>query len=259
MINLENGYKKLFHDTNIPNGYRLNKTRFAFEQLSHFAGMKGTKYDDQKIRLLIVGRAVNGWGSLDISSPDKFAEHACNKIKNEHFNWIVSENGVLRNDFKSENGYYWLDKSSFWRVSKKIWETLTDNIDFKNSNDDKWTDYIAWTNLYKVAPADMGNPTTAMCRKQLDACKEILRAELEFFKPTHILFVTDYQWWFKDFEDVFDVNFIVNGINKYRGEKNNIFAEAYATTNDGTKVVVACRPEMRDEEAYVEDVLAFLK
>lgn len=259
ITSLSDGYKKLFEDANIPAGYRLRKTNVPFEHLSHFVGMKGKNYDNQSMRLLIVGRAVNGWGSLDVASGDTFAENACDRIENEHFSWIVCDNGDLRNNEKSNGGYYWLDKSAFWRVSKKIWESISGNCDFQNSEEDKWTDYVAWTNLYKVAPIDEGNPTTRMSQKQLTACKQILKAEIEVFKPTHIVCITGYQWWFENFADVFNVDFIQNGTNQSRGEKNSIYAEAYAMTDDGIKVVVSCRPERRDEEAYVRDVIGFLE
>ena len=45
-------------------------------------------------------------------------------------------------------------------------------------------------NLYKIAPRKGGNPSEAWQKMQREACVELLRAEIEFFNPTHILFVT---------------------------------------------------------------------
>ena len=39
---------------------------------SHFVAMKGSAYDLQKNRIMVIGRATNGWESLDCSS-----EKAC--------------------------------------------------------------------------------------------------------------------------------------------------------------------------------------
>lgn len=254
----EKGYEELYEKTNLPKGYRLNKNNVVFEQLSHFVGMKGKKYDDQKIRLLIVGRAVNGWGQLDSSSKEAFASDANKKMQSDNFKWIVCENGKLRNDYQDNGEYYWLNDSPFWRTSKKIWMNISNNPDFQDTKNDKWVDYIAWTNLYKIAPKDTGNPTTAMAKNQLSACKNILKAEIEKLDPTHILFVTGYEW-FESFSDIFDVEFKNVKRNEYRGEnKNSFFAEASVTTSNGTKIVVSCRPEFRDENSYVDDVTASL-
>ena len=61
-----------------------------FNELSHFVGMKGSKYDKQTIKLLIVGRAVNGWGALEsLLCADDFSEAAVEKFEKNIFNWVV--------------------------------------------------------------------------------------------------------------------------------------------------------------------------
>lgn len=254
-------YMELYKATNISKGYRLNKQIVHFNQLSHFVGMKGKRYDEQEVRLLVVGRAVNGWGQLDSTSAESFSADAMEKVINDKFKWIVCDNETLRNDCKDENGeYYWLNDSPFWRTSRRIWMNLSGNDGFVDKNKDKWVDYIAWTNLYKVAPRDTGNPTTTMSKQQLNACKKILQAEIEKFKPTHILFITGYEWWFESFKDIFDVDFYNIKKNEYRGEKKNrVFAEASLILDDKTKIVVACRPECRDENLYINDVACAFK
>ena len=133
---------------------------------------------------------------------------------------------------------------------------ISENFDFEDSEQNRWVDYVAWTNLYKIAPLDTGNPTTTMMKKQLTACKNILKAEIELFSPTHILFITGYEWWFENFKDIFDINFGNIKKNEYRGNNKNLFfAETNALTSDGIKIVVACRPEFRDENLYVKDVI----
>lgn len=148
-------------------------------------------------------------------------------------------------------------------MNKNIWMKLSNNPDFQDNENDRWVDYIAWTNLYKIAPKDTGNPTTTMSKKQFATCKNILKAEIEKFNPTHILFVTGYEWWFESFSDIFGVGlFDKNKVkkNEYRGEnKNKFFAEASAVALDRIRIVVSCRPEFRDENLYVKDIIdAFL-
>ena len=261
MEQLKQGYENLYNSANIAQGYRFNKQKVYFDQLSHFVGMKGKQYDKQKIKLLIVGRAVNGWEALkELSSAKGFSEEAAEKFNNNTFNWVVydSKKDTLRNDYLDNGEYYWLNDSPFWRTNKQIWKVISNNTNFKDDENDRWVDYIAWTNLYKIAPKDTGNPTTTMAKKQLAACTDILRAEIEKFNPTHILFVAGYEWWFEDFSDIFGVGtFDKNKVkkNEYRGEnKNNYFVEASAVTPDGIKIVVSCRPEFRDEKLYIDDI-----
>lgn len=262
MEGFKKGYEQLYKTANIAQGYRLNKKKVEFNQLSHFVGMKGKYYDSQSIKLLVVGRAVNGWGALEnLSCAADFSAEATEQFENNVFNWVIydSEKGALRNDSLEDGKYYWLNNSPFWRTSKSVWKGLSNRFDFQDNESDKWVDYIAWTNLYKIAPKDTGNPTEAMAKKQLTACKEILKAEIEEFGPTHILFVTGYEGWFEDFSDIFGVGIFDKDKvkrNEYRGKnKNEFFAEASALSTDGIKIVVSCRPECRDENMYITDVM----
>lgn len=257
MNKLMDGYRRLYLDGATPEGYRFCGRRWKFEELSHFVGSEGKLYARQEIRPLLVGRAVNGWGHLDASSPEAFAQSAEAQLRENHFSWIVCDHGMLRNDARNDGGkYYWLAHSPFWRTFRKIWEGLTGNCTFRDTAQRTWLDTIAWTNLYKLAPRDTGNPTGSMCRRQLAACREILAAEIGIFNPTHILFATGYAGWFEAFQDLFDGKFSVPRQNIPRGQKKNaVFVECCGETESGIRIVVACRPERRNEERYVSDVL----
>lgn len=251
MQNLRNAYKKLYLHTNTDKGYRLNGDTVFLKDLSHFAGCKGEKYDGSAVRLLIVGRAVNGWSQFCVNSAEDFAEDAIRQFEDEPLVWVYDE---TKECLGNGNGYF-LNKSPFWRTSKEIWKTISNNADYIDTPGEQWTDYIAWTNLYKVAPPDTGNPTTTMRKNQREACREILAAEVSALNPTHILFVTGYEGWFDEFEDIFHAEFVPAPDNQYQenGQKN-IYAEATAVTDDNIKIVVACRPEFRDETAYIEEI-----
>ncbi|MGN1249852.1 MAG: uracil-DNA glycosylase family protein [Candidatus Spyradocola sp.] len=249
MNELLDGYKLLYETANIPNGYRHKGKRVGFCELSHFWGMKGQYYDDQSVKLLLVGRAPNGWMQLDTSSCDAFARDAVDRTCSDHFSWIHCDQGRLHNAPDENGHFYALSGSPFWRTSQRIWEALSGNPDFQNSEQLRWLDCIAWTNLYKLAPKDGGNPTETMKKKQLSACREILRAEIAYFKPTHILFVTGYRGWFEPFQDLFDADFSPVPQN----------VEAAAVTKNGLKIAVTCRPERRRESAYIEAVTQALR
>ena len=44
--------------------------------LSHFTAMAGTLYRSQETRLMVIGRATNGWKRLDTSSAAAFSREA---------------------------------------------------------------------------------------------------------------------------------------------------------------------------------------
>lgn len=251
MQSLKNSYKKLYLHTNTKEGYRLNGETVYLKDLSHFVGRKGENYDSSAVKLLLVGRAVNGWTRFSVDSAEDFAKDAVMQFKDEPIEWVYDE---MRGCLGNGNGYF-LNKSSFWRTSKEIWKKISDNAAYTDSASDKWTDYIAWTNLYKVAPRDGGNPTMTMRNNQLEACREILAAEVRALNPTHILFVTGYEGWFDEFKDIFHAEFVSLLNNQYHeNEKNSIYAEATAITGDGIKIVVARRPESHNEADYIKDI-----
>lgn len=251
MQNLMRAYEQLYHNTNVSKGYKRNGDTLFLTDLSHFVGRIGTKYNDSDVKLLVVGRAINGWTQLPTISAESFAANAVQQFKTEPLEWVYNESTHC---LGNGNGYL-LNKSPFWRTSMNVWKIISGNPNFIDTQNNKWTDYIAWTNLFKIAPYDAGNPTIAMCKNQLESCKKILVAEINILKPTHILFITGYDGWFKDFEKIFPSEFTTPQKNICRGiGKNNIYAETTTISPNGTKIVVACRPEYRDEIAYIKDV-----
>lgn len=234
--------------------YRISKEQsLQFNELSHFVAMKGDHYDVQNCRLMIIGRAVNGWGSIACPNAKEFGVQAEQVFNGTGFEWVVYDERGLHN---TEDKIYFLSRSPFWRTSQQIWEQLS------GVRQDKWVDYIAWSNIYKVAPPTTGNPTTKMCRTQIELCRQILKKEIETYKPTHILFVTGWNWWFQDSK--FGVAKLFEQTNFIKENKrgNTTYAEGtaiYKGVNVDIPVVVACRPEQRNEQEYVKQVVETFK
>ena len=121
----------------------------------------------------------------------------------------------------------------------------------------KWMENIAWSNLCKLSPKKGGNPGKKLQEAQRDICREILQCEIDTYKPTHILFVTGYKYWFEHFADIFENVNNYSERNVSRGsDKNYVFVEATATYYNGVKVVVSCRPERRPKEQFVDAVVS---
>ena len=185
-------------------------------RLTAFLPVKGDKSTGQ---LMIVGRAVNGWGkgwrpqeALDprrreviieaLKSP-AWARGKC------PMSWISRDWG--------KGGYtcgncdtpcdtqagpcaccgadaigrrYNTAKSAFYRVMRSVTEALK----IADTSEAEWPSFLMWTNLYKIAPAAGGNPSSGLARLQHEACVKMLNEEIRQWKPLRILFLTGLDW-----------------------------------------------------------------
>ena len=225
----------------------------TFKDDAHFVSMRGVFYGkDERRKLLLVGRAPNGWGSLITDTADSFAADAQRQFDDCHrFNWIESVNGTLYSTHdREEDSRYCIDTKPFWYYAKEIWQKLPG----AESNYYIWPENIAWSNLYKVSPLVCDNPDDESMRIQRSACIDILKKELDVYKPTHILFLTGYDW-FEPFSGIFDSVTDLGVRNVMKGpQKNEIYVEGTAIYQRA-KAVIACRPEQRNKEGFVGAVL----
>ncbi|MEZ9763573.1 uracil-DNA glycosylase family protein [Vibrio splendidus] len=165
------------------NHLKTSSHRNRSKSLCCFSAQKGSEYNNN---LMIVGRAVNGWGnhfdldSLDVNSMVK----AVFEQPSQSFcpmKWVEESWGI-------KDGYN-TNRSAFWRVTKQISTRLN-----KSSSDDGWASKIVWSNLYKVAPSETGNPSNRLCDEQFNSCNELLMAEIEEYRPNTIIFFTGLDW-----------------------------------------------------------------
>lgn len=233
----------------------------SFLNSAHFVAMQGERYTQNKKRFMLIGRAPNGWSAFqDIHGEVDFGERAQKEFAStdrftyrkdsatgEDCGWIEDKSGAL---YSKHCEGYCLSKKPFWSYAKAIWERISEAA----PDDGVWMENIVWSNLYKVSPKNEGNPDADMMKKQLDACKAILIKELETYQPTHIVIMTGYDW-FEPFESVFQNPQKGKQKNILRGKnRNHVFVEGRAEYK-GAKVVIACRPEYRNKDGYVEQVV----
>lgn len=153
-------------------------------KLTLFAPCVGNRYDGE---LMVIGRAVNGWDAGDFDLADMRTPEGRAAISGAPtwdgcpLRWVSDHWGV------NEEDVYNPAKSAFWRVIKRV--TAGIGID-----GDDWSSYLAWTNLYKVAPAAGGNPGGRLCRVQRPACIDLLQWELKTCKPKRVLVLTGWNW-----------------------------------------------------------------
>ena len=211
----------------------LNNLKNVSESLACCSLMVGEEYKNSDFKLLVVGRAINGWDNEWESeiSVDEYAEKVIEMGKNA-FQWtkiITPKRGYDTNE------------SSFWRVTREILKKIS------RHNDDIWISKIAWSNLYKVAKSSGGNPSDKLCSIQLEVCKKILFKEIKEIKPDLILFITDMNW-FEDFN-----------LEEFEIEENNGETVVAYGKYENSKIIVTKRPERKAEDKFVNEVISIFK
>ena len=128
--------------------------------------------------IIFVGRATNGWITSSEDIDVLFDSNDDNIFaRSDQMQWVENLEG-------NRNGYN-TKKSAFWRVIKSVAMHFYPH---------KWTSYIAWSNVCKIAPWDGGNPCDSLYYAQLDDCKKILEKEIEILSPLFVVMLTGKSW-----------------------------------------------------------------
>lgn len=149
----------------------------ADKKLSPFLMQWGNKFPiNQNEGIIFYGRATNGWfGTWDFdiffSNDDKDRGWA----RDDAMQWVEEQ------WIESEDGYI-TSKSQFWRIIKEVSSRFYGN---------EWFQYVAWSNICKVAPSSKGNPSDSIFYKTLEQNVRIFHTELDFWSPKYIVLFTD--------------------------------------------------------------------
>lgn len=127
--------------------------------------------------LLYVGRATDGW------SPNRRCSEA---LADDVARWAqeAEHTSVERGWVPAE----WT-KSWFWRFAHRVL------VDVLGQPDESWTKRLAWSNLFKVAPARAGNPSPLLANAQLPHTAELLGMEVEEVKPGLVVIAAGWRDW----------------------------------------------------------------
>ena len=218
--------------------YKKRKTgEIANTKLLVDFAMQGKQYSQSKpIRFMMVGRAagcfnednkfnVINFANRDNISINRDAVNLCfeDAIKNE-MKWI-SEKPINEKGKRKKQ----TDKKAFFGFAKMVYLKLTEQAD-----DEEWYKNIVRTNLFKIIPLAGGNPSYYLRMAQAKKSIEMFIAEIEFYKPTHILII--------DGKDSF------SWITVY---KDSI---AESAKKIGAKICFVDRPETRKKEKLLETI-----
>lgn len=213
--------------------------RLSKKEIVGFMAAKGNRYNGQ---LMVVGRAVNGWTD-DTISPSQLAE----SDKRRRYSEVVKRNSSgsskacpmkwVKDYWQKPKGYN-TKRSAFWRTILRVMEGLE-----IASENDPWSSYLVWSNLYKIAPAEGGNPGNGLCDIQLNGCISLFETELDIYQPSRLLLLAGWDW-AEDFVE-----------NYCQIRHNAGFVEATGQRGEAS-IVVAKHPQGKPEGEWVTDVLA---
>lgn len=206
-------------------------------QVTPFWPIGGWKYDGS---LMVIGRSVNGWinnwpiGEL-LSDPvrDQLVRSArgdAERMDRCRMLWVTDLAGKTTHHYNT-------NRSAFWRVLRALTFELT------SADPTDWPSHLAWTNLYKLAPAGGWNPGADLQLSQRDATIALLRAEIDALRPQRVVALTG-RWWIAPFVTALGIEVawregLVEGVGMY-GQ---------------TKIVVAKHPMGKPHDRLVAGVL----
>lgn len=153
----------------------LNKNKVSF---SFVPAICGANYNSSSKKIMVVGRAPNGWSMKSYhngSRPENWFE--------AKLSWVYQD-GPVRCDNGEQH-----EASVKW---SKFWQFIRYNLSLQCSEIDRntFSDMIVWTNLYKISPKSSGNPSDHLCRDTCELMDKILLAEIKYYCPDEIWFIT---------------------------------------------------------------------
>jgi hypothetical protein len=208
-----------------------------------FSPVVGDKFErgfgDGVRRLLVIGRAVNGWESGGGDTGD------VGWIRQRMKEQLQRRKVIDRLEKESSRDWLCFARcmarvSAFWRTARQLLFEMNAGANLNES----WPQYLGWTNLYKISPAAGGNPSDGECRAQFERCNRLLELELTAWSHVPVLVVAGYQWW-KDFEGAW----AFNGATGSRG-----FVEFKSAAN-GHLLIVAKHPERKKQPNYQDELI----
>lgn len=195
----------------------------------------GKLYGQSKIRLMVVGRAVNGWNEEDYSNfidSRDIAEHAFKIYDNADFSRIVKMTD------KDEYNYI---RSKLHKLTYRVLCAFGEGTPGHWYDDPKqWQEKFVSSNLYHISPQAERNPSVRQQKATYKISAEILLKEIEIYNPTHIIFVVGKEWMFDDkWEDHFQYKL---GVTFNPTGSKFITSSGYI---GNAKYIVTERPERR--------------
>lgn len=252
MEKMANLYGQLF------DGVKQFFTDCEDKKITTLVPMKGCRYGSEDIKLMVVGRATNGWGEMDFdytNQKEKYVNDALELLdkdnrsleKRYRFDWIEREKQ------KPPKLRYIAEAKPFWNYTRSILKELSKN---KCCEEKDWYQSLLWSNLFPVSFAKEGNPSARLKDAQFHVAKKLLREQINYFQPTHVLIISNWDGWFsinKGKEDCTENECKFLEEIKSKDENNKVIKGSGIVGS--SIVVVSRRPEYFKKDVFVKDVI----
>jgi hypothetical protein len=215
-----------------------------------FCPMRGSAADG---RLMLVGRALRGWGTTPFKAPQMESEAERDKILENSFAISSADQGCpiqrshdfWRDGLRNKSSKYNPERSSFWCVARDVTQEIS-----APEEKEKWANYLYWTNLYKISLANRSNPPGSLKRVIEPACRKMLATEIEHLRPQRILFLTG-QWWAEPF--LHDSHYTP----QKTAPQTHVYQTGVWSLTNGSKaaVVVADHPERKKRSVILSGIM----
>lgn len=231
-----------------------NASRLPNQPVTGFLSMAGHLYDNE---LMVVGRAVNGWAkgvfpsNLAAMAPltMDYAETIFSSVTGNDSCPMLWVTKCWANPSNPDSKYN-TKKSAFWRVIRAV----VAECGIANTDKDTWPSHLVWSNLYKIAPAEGGNPSKTLRDIQLSECISLFQLEISTYLPRRLLLMTGLNW---------ARPFLKNIVPTFVPVSDYQYVEAVAEIIHGsgctTKVVIAAHPQGKSEAIWIQSVVKAFK
>jgi hypothetical protein len=231
----------------------MDHTSLPEATITGFLAMVGHLYRGE---LMVIGRSVNGWTKRGWKPTSLKNEKTSSEFIKEIVNTVTepSPSGAFCpmcwvSDCWGNYDYdYNTRRSAFWRVIRR---TVSD-LHIADTEVTSWPSHIVWSNLYKMAPSEGGNPSNALCSIQFQHCRNLLLSEITKFSPKRLLFLTgDWAWPFVG--DIISESGPVDHCHYVEGAGTITIGD-----NVKSKTVIAEHPQGKKESVWVDEVVKML-
>lgn len=226
--------------------------RLPASEITGFLAMAGRAYDR---RLMVMGRAVNGWGEGILPAAVATTDAATRYARRVQDSVAPGPNGEcpmrwVTDSWGAPCGEYNTKRSAFWRAVRGV----VARVGMADVEQPEWPSQLVWSNLYKVSPACRGNPSGGLRQIQLPGCLELLRLEVVTYGPRHLLLLTGNDW---------AAPFLAAIGCSVHGGTGLSYVEWFGTCSLGgghqMRCVVAAHPQGKPSAQWLQEVLLALQ
>lgn len=205
----------------------------------------GNQFAAQRTKVMVVGRAVNGW-EVDFEDTSSLAATVNSVLTQKNRMDDFAKDSIV--DEHGEKYYY--AKSSFLRMMRQLVGAFT-------GSEENWQQRLAWSNLFKIAPRNGKNPSWLMIRKDIPLYCELIKEELKQNKPDVVVFVTDMDFFdpYPNHKTYSSFKGLIDGPGLNTSQSKYVCAAGNFINDQNIKVVVCKRPEFRPIAEMIKDIL----